>query len=71
MPLVIQTGKENRPAEAKGSGQGPDKGATADTDPRKYDSAALFGGRREVTIDHGGEVYRLRLTSNNRLILIK
>lgn len=68
---MVQIDKENRPAGPEGSGQRADKAATADADPRKFDSAALFGGRREVTIDHRGEIYRLRLTSNNRLILIK
>lgn len=34
-------------------------------------SADLFGGGREVVIRHGDEVYRLRLTNSNKLILIK
>jgi hemin uptake protein HemP len=37
----------------------------------KIDSRDLFIGTREVTIHHGGEVYRLRLTSQNKLILTK
>jgi hemin uptake protein HemP len=35
------------------------------------DSVDLFAGRREVAIRHGGELYRLRLTNSNKLILIK
>jgi hemin uptake protein HemP len=35
------------------------------------DSAALLGGRRELTILHGDQVYRLRLTASNKLILTK
>lgn len=31
----------------------------------------LFRGTREVTIVHGAEEYRLRLTRNGRLILTK
>lgn len=34
-------------------------------------SRDLFGGRREVIIDHGGQRYRLRITGSNKLILIK
>jgi len=69
--LVIANDKDPRPTGTAGSGREPAKVVEADTNPRRFDSAALFGGRREVTIDHGGEIYRLRLTSNNRLILIK
>jgi hemin uptake protein HemP len=42
-----------------------------DAKPPAIDSRALMGGQREVIIQHGSEVYRLRLTSNNKLILIK
>ncbi|WP_411832867.1 hemin uptake protein HemP [Pseudoxanthomonas mexicana] len=35
------------------------------------DSAALLKGRREVLIRHGDRVYRLRHTSNDKLILTK
>lgn len=38
---------------------------------RSIDSQALLAGHREVLIRHGTEVYRLRLTSNNKLILMK
>ncbi len=34
-------------------------------------SAELLRGGREVTILHAGEVYRLRVTSKDRLILTK
>jgi hemin uptake protein HemP len=34
-------------------------------------SAELLRGGREVTILHGGEAYRLRVTSKDRLILTK
>jgi hemin uptake protein HemP len=37
----------------------------------KIDSRDLFIGTREVIIHHGGEVYRLRLTGQNKLILTK
>jgi hemin uptake protein HemP len=34
-------------------------------------SEDLFGARREVHIEHRGEIYRLRLTRQDRLILTK
>ncbi len=34
-------------------------------------SRDLLAGRQEVIIQHGQEQYRLRLTSSNKLILIK
>jgi hemin uptake protein HemP len=37
----------------------------------RIDSRDLFVTTREVTIAHGGEVYRLRLTAQNKLILTK
>jgi hemin uptake protein HemP len=35
------------------------------------DSRDLFAGVREITIAHGDEIYRLRLTAQNKLILTK
>lgn len=37
----------------------------------QIDSRELFLQTREITIQHGGDVYRLRLTSQNKLILTK
>lgn len=39
--------------------------------PRRLDSRMLFAGGSEVTIVHGTDVYRLRLTRQNKLILTK
>jgi hemin uptake protein HemP len=40
--------------------------------PRKrLSSRELFGAMREVVIDHVGEEYRLRITSQGKLILTK
>ncbi len=33
--------------------------------------ADLFGARREVHIEHRGEIYRLRVTRQDKLILTK
>ncbi len=37
----------------------------------RIDSRDLFIATREVTIAHGADVYRLRLTAQNKLILTK
>jgi len=34
-------------------------------------SSTLFGGGRELLIEHAGCWYRLRITQNNKLILTK
>jgi hemin uptake protein HemP len=34
-------------------------------------SEKLFGGAREVLIEHAGACYRLRITNSNKLILTK
>jgi hemin uptake protein HemP len=39
--------------------------------PRRVSSHALLGGARELVIEHRGEEYRLRITSNDKLILTK
>ncbi|MFT3754606.1 MAG: hemin uptake protein HemP [Pseudoxanthomonas sp.] len=36
-----------------------------------FDSSTLLQGRREILIRHGESVYRLRHTSNDKLILTK
>jgi hemin uptake protein HemP len=37
----------------------------------EIDTRELLGVRREATILHAGKRYRLRITSNNKLILTK
>jgi hemin uptake protein HemP len=37
----------------------------------RIDSRELFIDTREITITHRGEIYRLRLTAQNKLILTK
>jgi hemin uptake protein HemP len=52
----------------------PSEKSSAETAPRplgRVSSRDLLRGRREVIIQHGQEQYRLRLTSSNKLILIK
>lgn len=52
------------------SNEAPSPGKQAPT-PIRLDSAKLLAGRKEVTIVHKGVEYRLRLTNNDKLILIK
>jgi hemin uptake protein HemP len=37
----------------------------------RVSAASLFAGARELIIEHGGEEYRLRVTSKGKLILTK
>jgi hemin uptake protein HemP len=37
----------------------------------RIESRDLFVATREITIGHAGDVYRLRLTAQNKLILTK
>jgi len=37
----------------------------------RIDSQSLFDGNREIVIAHGSEIYRLRVTAQNKLILTK
>jgi hemin uptake protein HemP len=39
--------------------------------PLRVPAAALFRGRRELIIVHNASQYRLRVTSNDKLILTK
>jgi len=39
--------------------------------PLVVESVSLMGGRRELIIRHGEDVYRLRVTASNKLILTK
>ena len=39
--------------------------------PARFQASQLLSGRREVILEHDGQEYRLRLTSNGKLILTK
>ncbi len=39
--------------------------------PHVEQSSSLFKGRQEIVIRHEGQDYRLRITSQNKLILTK
>lgn len=49
----------------------PDDSVEREEPPLELDTRELLGKRREATIVHAGERYRLRVTSNNKLILTK
>ncbi len=51
------------------TGATPQEAATAVSPV--IDSGTLFSNRKEVHIRHGGQVYRLLLTRNDKLILNK
>ena len=60
------------PRDESGSGESTSPGPRMiSVAGHKLDSRDLFIGTREVIIHHGGETYRLRLTSQNKLILTK
>ena len=44
---------------------------TAQAQRPRIRSEELFGGQRELLIEHAGEVYSLRQTSKGKLILTK
>lgn len=39
--------------------------------PICMDSRSLFQGQREICIQHAGQIYRLRITRQSKLILTK
>lgn len=39
--------------------------------PKIVSAQDLFAGQREIVIEHAGEIYRLRITRRNKLILQK
>lgn len=59
---------ENIPSETSTSSGGERRIRVIEN---RLDSRELFGETREIMIGHGGDVYRLRLTALNKLILTK
>lgn len=59
----------NKPTPQSVSSAGNDRSAT--TARRRLTSAELLGQGREVIIEHADGEYRLRLTSQGKLILTK
>jgi hemin uptake protein HemP len=49
----------------------PQDARTVHLSANRIDSKDLFAASREIMIAHGDDIYRLRLTSQNKLILTK
>ena len=64
------SGDNFKPGAAPSGQPGPPAIAAA-ASGKRISSADLFAGAREVLIDHSGETYRLRHTSQGKLILTK
>jgi hemin uptake protein HemP len=66
----MTTSSDSRDERKKGGATHPaERGIVLSDNSLK--SSDLFATAREITISHGEEVYRLRLTSQNKLILTK
>lgn len=59
------------PSNAGARGSQTDAARSVSLRENRVDSRDLFNGVREITIAHGDETYRLRLTAQNKLILTK
>lgn len=66
----MNNSKLDGPAQADTPSQEQSRSVPVDAINR-IDSRDLFVGTRELTISHGSETYRLRLTAQNKLILTK
>lgn len=51
--------------------EGKDKDPPPVRRDRPLDASELFRGRRDIAIEFRGEIYRLRITRNDKLILTK
>lgn len=61
----------NRGEKGGGGPESTTGGAASPRSPRRLQASALLGGDRELILLHGDAEYRLRLTSNDKLILTK
>ena len=62
---------EDKPNNALPDGSANDAARSLKLPGHRIDSRDLFVGTREITIQHGEDSYRLRLTAQNKLILTK
>ena len=56
---------------AKDPGNDDESEHPCSVSPLVFDSDCLFRGRNEIMIRHHGDIYRLRITRNGKLILNK
>ena len=78
MDILAAAGKMNADSNQETSRNAARESGTSSAEGRKInvtgdqiDSRDLFINTRELTIAHGTDVYRLRLTAQNKLILTK
>lgn len=65
MPLTSSPGLPANPARSTNPSAQPARAAD------RIPAQRLFQGGREILIDHNNEIYRLRITKNDKLILTK
>ena len=72
MPMTLSetTSPRGEPSAAGSASSGDDTRAVP-LRGNRFDSRDIFKSGREITIAHGEETYRLRLTAQNKLILTK
>jgi hemin uptake protein HemP len=69
--MNADTDKETQRSSREEISKSARAGRTINVTGDRIDSLDLFINTREVTIAHGGDIYRLRLTAQNKLILTK
>ncbi len=70
--MTISNGQTSRSEPPSGCTQRPPADPAEPLfEPRRWCSSELLGSRQEIEIEHGASVYRLRLTSQGKLILTK
>ena len=68
--MNTEAGEDDR-SNTRRSADGAPSGRSIVLRDNHLDSRELFVATREITITHGADSYRLRLTSQNKLILTK
>jgi hemin uptake protein HemP len=71
MGADLPEGPAREHVEATTTSEAPVPTRTITVIAHKIDSLELFVGTREIIITHRDEIYRLRLTAQNKLILTK
>lgn len=64
MDSISDPGKQQQPSAPTPASASAGAGTAI-----RFDSRELFAQAREVEIDHGGRIYKLRITQLNKLIL--
>jgi hemin uptake protein HemP len=68
--MIVRSENDGAGAMHQGNAA-PAAGRTITVSGNRLDSRQLFVSDREIIIAHGEDTYRLRLTSQNKLILTK